>query len=151
MTITTPLTSKAERRQPDSPLPTRIDGDVRGTPRVILRLEAAIILVAALVAYAQVGSGWILFAVLFLIPDLSMLGYLLGRRIGAAVYNVGHSYILPAALGSYGYLAADRLAVSVALIWIAHIGFDRLIGYGLKYATAFHHTHLGLGQKKPPG
>jgi len=133
-----------------TPLPNRIDGDVRGIPRLILQLEAAIVLVAALIVYAQVGSGWILFAVLFLIPDLSMLGYLIDRRMGAAIYNIGHSYILPAALGSYGYLAADRLAVSVALIWIAHIGFDRLIGYGLKYATAFHHTHLGLGQKNHP-
>ena len=124
-------------------------GDVRGAPNLILRVEAAIILLAATIIYSQIGIGWILFVVLFLVPDLTMLGYLVNRRMGAAVYNAGHTYILPAALGSYGYLSGGHIAISVALIWIAHIGFDRVLGYGLKYTTAFHHTHLGLGSRTP--
>jgi len=124
-------------------------GDVRGAPNLILRMEAAVVVLAATIIYSQIGNGWILFVVLFLVPDLTMLGYLVNRRIGAAVYNAGHAYILPAALGGYGYLSGGHIAISVALIWIAHIGFDRVLGYGLKYTTAFHHTHLGLGSKQP--
>jgi hypothetical protein len=83
-----------------------------------------------------------MFAVLFLVPDISMLGYLGGRKLGAAVYNVSHTYILPAALGAYGLFQLQPFALAVALIWIGHIGFDRLLGFGLKYETAFGHTHL---------
>lgn len=118
-------------------------GAATGTPRLILRLEAASVMVAALAAYARVGEGWLTFAVLFLVPDLSMLGYLGGRKLGAAAYNAGHSYLLPAALGAIGLGLSQPPLVGIALIWIAHIGFDRLLGYGLKYPTAFGHTHLG--------
>jgi hypothetical protein len=143
-TMTTPTSGSR-----DPALPGRQDGDVRGGPKVILRLEGALVLAVASFIYDQIGSGWALFAILFLVPDVSMLGYLLGRRIGAAIYNSCHNYILPTALGSYGYFAANHIAISVALIWIAHIGFDRLVGYGLKYGSAFRHTHLGLGPNHP--
>lgn len=119
-------------------------GVVHGAPRLLLRLEGAAVLAAASVAYAQVGGGWGLFALLFLAPDLSMLGYLAGRRAGAAVYNLGHSYLAPGALGAAGLALELPMLMSIALIWVAHIGFDRAVGYGLKYATAFKHTHLGL-------
>ncbi len=128
--------------------PLQKGGYVQGGPKLILRLEGALVLAAASAAYTHVGSGWMLFAVLFLVPDLSMLGYLIGRRVGAVVYNLGHSYILPAALGAWGVVDGQALAMSVALIWIAHIGFDRLAGYGLKYAAAFQHTHLGQAGRK---
>lgn len=72
-----------------------------------------------------------------------MLGYLAGRKAGAAIYNVGHIYLLPMALAGIGLLADMPIAISIGLIWIAHIGFDRLVGYGLKYDDAFKHTHLG--------
>jgi hypothetical protein len=117
-------------------------GVAAGAPRIILRLEGAVVLAAAALAYARIGGGWAMFAVLFLAPDVFMLGYLGGRRIGAAVYNAGHTYIAPAALAAYGVFQAQPLALEIALIWIAHIGFDRLLGYGLKYQTAFGHTHL---------
>lgn len=88
------------------------------------------------------GSWW-LFGLLLLAPDVSMLGYLAGRGVGAAVYNVFHSYPLPAVLGGFGLLAGAPLAVAVALVWFAHIGMDRMLGYGLKYGTGFKDTHLG--------
>ena len=119
-------------------------GFVTAAPKAILRLEGATVLAAALAAYAQVGTGWALFALLFLVPDVSMLGYLLGRRIGAAAYNLGHSYVLPLILAASSYLPAQHHLLALALIWVAHIGLDRLLGYGLKYATAFGHTHLGM-------
>ena len=127
-----------------TPVAQRTDGFVSGAPGVILRLEGAAVLAAAALAYAQVGQGWKVFAILFLVPDLSMLGYLFGPRVGAAAYNTAHSYILPAALGASGALLHQPYAIAGALIWIAHVGFDRLLGYGLKYSTAFGHTHLGL-------
>lgn len=88
------------------------------------------------------GGSWILFVLLLLAPDLSMLGYLAGSRIGAAIYNAFHTYALPVILAAYGLLEGSSLAVSMALIWLAHIGVDRLLGYGLKYASGFTDTHL---------
>jgi hypothetical protein len=123
-------------------------GVVAGSARAILRLEGAVVLAAASIAYAEIGRGWVLFALLFLVPDISMLGYLGGRKLGAAVYNVGHTYVLPAALAAYGLLQSQPLALAVALIWIGHIGFDRLLGFGLKYETAFGHTHLSEAPRR---
>jgi hypothetical protein len=120
------------------------EGVVTAAPKAILRLEGAAVLAAASAAYAQVGTGWVLFALLFLVPDVSMLGYLIGRRFGAVTYNLGHSYILPVTLGALGVVLSQPLSVALSLIWVAHIGFDRMLGYGLKYTTAFGHTHLGV-------
>lgn len=127
-----------------SPLaPSPLVGAVQGGVRQTLRLEAAALLAVSLTAYAHLGGGWGLFALLFLVPDLSMLGYLAGSRIGALAYNAAHSYGAPIALGALSMgLHAPYLA-PVALIWSAHIAFDRLLGYGLKYASAFGDTHLG--------
>lgn len=119
-------------------------GAVVGTPRLLLRAEGAAMLAAACFAYAQLGGGWGLFAALFLVPDVSMLGYLVNPRIGAAAYNVGHSYLSPAVLGLLGAAFAMPALLPLACIWGAHIGFDRAVGYGFKYATGFKHTHLGL-------
>jgi Domain of unknown function (DUF4260) len=118
------------------------NGTVTGAPKIILQLEAAGASAAAVTAYAWNGGGWLMFALLFLVPDFSMLGYLGGRGLGAAIYNLGHTYMLPAALAAYGLYQSQPLALDIALIWIAHIGFDRLLGFGLKYQTAFWHTHL---------
>ena len=127
-----------------------VGGAVSGAPGLILRLEGAAAMTAALAAYARFGEGWAVFAVLFLVPDLSMLGYFGGRKLGAAAYNAGHSYLIPAALGALGLILSQPALVGIALIWIAHIGFDRMLGYGLKYDTAFGRTHLGVrGQDDP--
>ena len=76
-------------------------------------------------------------------PDVSFLGYLGGPRVGALTYNAAHSTIGPIALLSAGALTDSELVVSLALIWAAHIGLDRAIGYGLKYGAGFGFTHLG--------
>lgn len=77
-----------------------------------------------------------------------MLGYLVNKRIGAALYNAGHSYLGPAMLAALGAAIDARTLLLGACIWAAHVGFDRFLGYGLKYATAFGDTHLGKkGQK----
>ena len=112
-------------------------------PRVLLRLEGAAVLALAVAGYRASGGNWWLFALLLLAPDLAVLGYLAGNRVGAATYNLVHTYVLPLALLGYGLWGASPLALSLALIWLAHIGMDRTVGYGLKYATAFKDTHLG--------
>lgn len=92
--------------------------------------------------YADEGFGWLAFALLVLAPDLAMVGYAAGRQVGAVVYDVAHTEALPIALGVAGLLATEAVPVQLALIWLVHIGADRLLGYGLKYPTAFGDTHL---------
>lgn len=121
------------------------DGTVRGAPLWLLRAEGAAALAGAAWAYGQTGMGWWLFAALILVPDLSMLGYLRDARLGAATYNLAHTYLAPLALLALGWAAAQPVAVGVALIWAAHVGMDRAVGYGLKYARGFRATHLSAG------
>ena len=119
----------------------RRGGFVAGGPRVLLRLEALAALGGVAAWYQAQGAGWLVFGILFLAPDLSMLGYLAGRRIGAVCYNAAHSY-----LGPIGLIAAAQVEPQLlpfGLIWAAHVAFDRALGYGLKYGTAFGDTHLG--------
>ena len=111
-------------------------------PRRLLHLEGLAALTGALALYFDAGFGWLLLVVLFLAPDLSMLGYLGGPRMGALAYDLVHTYVGPVALGLVGVLGDVDTASQVALIWLAHIGMDRLLGYGLKYPTAFKDTHL---------
>lgn len=108
----------------------------------LLRAEGAAILGLALYLYADAGAGWWLFALLILAPDLSMAGYLRGPRLGAIFYNAAHTYIAPAVAWFALDLAGSPLALPVALVWAAHIGLDRLLGYGLKFPDSFRRTHL---------
>jgi hypothetical protein len=108
----------------------------------MLRAEGAAVLVTALVAYWQLGGNWWLFLLLILAPDLSALGYLAGPRLGAMSYNIVHTYALPILIGLLSYFASPHLLPFVA-IWLAHIGGDRLLGYGLKDPGSFGQTHLG--------
>jgi Domain of unknown function (DUF4260) len=116
--------------------------NVVGGPRILLRLEAVAAAAAAVAAYAHLGGDWAMFAALFLVPDLSMLGYLVNPRVGATAYNTAHTYLLGAALAGVGLWLCSHGLLLVATISCAHVGFDRALGYGLKYATAFGDTHL---------
>ncbi|MFO0624576.1 MAG: DUF4260 domain-containing protein [Polyangiales bacterium] len=121
----------------------RSTGATLGAPRTLLRVEGAVTLAVAVALYRHLGGTWGTFAALFLVPDLSMLGYLAGPRVGAAVYNAGHTLLGPALLAIVARVTDTPAALLVALIWAAHVGFDRAAGYGLKYARGFGHTHLG--------
>ena len=116
---------------------------VSGAPRILLRVEGAAVAVTAVILYARIGLSWWLFAILFLAPDLTFLGYLGGARPGAFVYNAAHTLIGPLLLAAAGLLLPAHMLVALALIWIAHIGFDRMLGYGLNYGAGFAFTHLG--------
>lgn len=109
----------------------------------VLRAESAAALLAAVAFYGLNNFGWALFAICFLLPDLSMLGYLAGPQKGAAAYNAVHTYAVPLLLGVTSALTSTAIGVAIATIWFAHIAFDRMLGYGLKYRTGFKDTHLG--------
>jgi hypothetical protein len=109
----------------------------------LLRLEGLAVFLAAVSAYSWLGGSWPLFALLLLAPDLAMLGYRFGPAFGAAAYNAVHSYLAPAALGAAGLALGAPITQALALIWIAHIGLDRALGFGLKYASGLGDTHLG--------
>jgi hypothetical protein len=107
-----------------------------------------LVLVLATYLYARGGHSWVVFAALFFLPDISFTAYLAGPRVGAAVYNVAHSHVGPLLLAVV--LLTTGVTLGSALIWAAHVGFDRTLGYGLKYPTAFADTHLGrIGKPKP--
>ena len=118
-------------------------GAVTGAVALALRLEGGLVLVGAVLAYSRFGAGWLIFAALFLAPDISMAAYGFGPRVGAAGYNLVHTYLSPAFLALIGFAFGLPVLYGLALIWTAHIGADRLLGYGLKYPSAFRDTHLG--------
>jgi hypothetical protein len=118
-------------------------GATVGTVRVMLRLEGLCVLVTALVAYSKLGFDWGTFTLFFLAPDVSLVAYLAGANTGAVAYNLAHSYIGAIACLAAGLLLASPVALGAGIIWCAHIGFDRALGYGLKYSTGFRFTHLG--------
>jgi len=111
-------------------------------PRWLLHLEGASMFVLAILLYRAGHFSWGLCALLFLAPDLFMLGYLIDATWGAAFYNLAHTYVGPVALLLLSFaLPAPQLA-PFGLIWLGHLGFDRMLGFGLKYPTFFKDTHL---------
>jgi uncharacterized protein DUF4260 len=118
-------------------------------PVVLQRLEGGVMLLLSLLLYAKLGDSWLLYALLILAPDLFMAGYLRGPRAGAALYNLGHTWLLPGILAVTGILGGVEPAAALATIWLGHIGADRLMGYGLKLETSFQDTHLGrIGRRR---
>ena len=116
-------------------------------PRTFLRIEGLAVLGLTLTTYFSMnGPVWLLVA-LALAPDLSMIGYLAGPRIGSLSYNLVHTYTSPLVLGALGAWADIRIVLLAALIWGGHIGADRLVGYGLKFESGFKDTHLST---QPP-
>lgn len=132
-------------------------------PEHVLRLEGAALLAVTTAAYATLPAylalqphqtatapGWWTFAALFFVPDVSMLGYLAGPARGALLYNLAHTTTLPALLLLAGASLHAPFAIAAAVIWLAHIGFDRMAGYGLKHTSSFGDTHLGrIGKPRP--
>ena len=117
-------------------------GVIERLPRVLLHAEGVAVATGATVLYFDAGHPWWLFLALALAPDLSMIGFAAGARVGAATYDAVHTYALPVALAVVGVAAGIDGAVAIGLVWLAHIGVDRALGYGLKYPTGFKDTHL---------
>lgn len=126
-----------ERTQPAAGVP------AMSMPRIMLHLEGLGLLASVVVLYAYQGYSWLAFFLLLLAPDLAAIGYLAGPRIGAVAYNLVHTIIGPLVVGLAGLVGDSDLAMQAALIWMAHIGMDRAVGYGLKYTEGFKMTHMG--------
>jgi len=116
---------------------------VSGKPRWFLRLDGLVVLAATVILFAGEHQHWWLYPALVLVPDVSMVGYLRDLKVGAFIYNVGHSYLAPAALTFTGWRTQSGLTLALGLIWLGHVGLDRALGYGLKYDEGFACTHLG--------
>jgi len=114
----------------------------------LLRLEGLAVGVISALLYARTGASWWLFAALWLAPDLAILGYYLGPCRGSRVYNAAHTYIVPLTLGVCGLLFHAVALLPLALIWVNHIGVDRMMGYGLKFSNGFDWTHLGVRKRR---
>ena len=124
-------------------------GSASGGVRTLLRLEGLALFLGMTLLYGVWDGSWWLYAILFLAPDLSFAGYLAGPKAGAVIYNTAHSYMAPMTLMTTGFTLSSPLVLSTAMIWLAHIGFDRTLGYGLKYFAGFGFTHLGrIGKAK---
>ncbi len=111
----------------------------------ILRWEGVGYFVLALALYYVTGFSWMQFGIWFFLPDIAILAYLFANTtIGAYCYNATHSSVGAALVGIFGVLSGSLLFQQIGLIWFAHIGFDRALGYGLKYRLGFRVTHLGV-------
>ena len=115
---------------------------IASLPAVLLRLEGVAVFFGAIALYISQGASGLLFGLLLFAPDLSMVGYRINPRVGSFTYNAFHTYALPASLMALALAARWTLGMHIALIWFAHIGMDRMLGFGLKYPTAFKDTHL---------
>jgi hypothetical protein len=122
-----------------------------GGVKTLLRIEGVTLFVGMTVLYGVWGGSWWIYAALFFVPDLSLLAYLAGPKAGAAAYNAMHTYMLPLVLSFVGFGMAMPLTLSIAMIWMAHIGIDRALGLGLKYDVGFGFTHLGRIGKAAAG
>jgi len=107
-----------------------------------LRIEGVVLVAAALAVYLHLGYSVVALIALLAAVDLSLAGFLAGPRAGTLIYNLAHTTALPLILGATGVLTDGSIPVQVALAWLAHIGVDRALGFGLKYPSAFNDTHL---------
>ena len=119
------------------------DGSVTGAPRRWLQLEGATLLVGSLVAFSTTHRSWWLVPLVLLLPDIFVAGYLGGSRVGAHLYNMAHATPLPVLLVGFGWWQLRSTVLVLGLVWLSHIGMDRMLGFGLKYSDRFQHTHLG--------
>ena len=123
---------------------TRTDKPVTLTlPRLLLHLEGLAVFLAAIALYiTQIQGAWWLFLLLLFLPDVSMLGYALNPKLGAITYNLVHTYTTPILLGALALVIGWQTGELLAVMLLAHIGMDRTLGYGLKYAEGFKVTHF---------
>jgi hypothetical protein len=108
-----------------------------------LKLEALGLLLLSLFLFNLLPFSWWWYLGLFFAPDISMLGYTAGNKVGAFCYNLFHHILLAVAVYLLGfYMQLDWLQAAGAIL-LGHLAFDRILGYGLKYITGFKFTHLG--------
>lgn len=108
-----------------------------------IRLEELALTIFAFFLFKETGYAWWWFPVWFFAPDLSMLGYLVNRKVGAITYNLLHHRAIAIAFYLFGWVSISPLFAAIGMVLLGHASFDRIFGYGLKYFSGFHDTHLG--------
>jgi len=111
-------------------------------PKILLHIEGGIVLLFSLFMYHYLDGGWRIFFLLLLVPDISLLGYLANDRTGSTSYNLFHFYLTPFVLALSGIFLEKPNLILYGLIWLAHIGMDRVLGLGLKYPEGRKITHF---------
>jgi hypothetical protein len=109
----------------------------------LIKLEEFFLFLLSIYLFNQLDYSWWLYALLFLAPDLGMIGYLINPRVGALTYNLLHHKAIAVALFLIGVGLSVPLMQLAGVIILGHSSADRVLGYGLKYPDAFRHTHLG--------
>jgi len=110
--------------------------------KTLLKSEEVIQFLAAIYLFSQLNFAWWWFPALILIPDVSMIGYLVNPAVGAVLYNVAHHKGLGIVVGILGLMTGNQTLMLAGIILFAHSSMDRMLGYGLKYADSFKHTNL---------
>ncbi|MFA5895251.1 MAG: DUF4260 domain-containing protein [Candidatus Shapirobacteria bacterium] len=110
---------------------------------ILLRLEGAAIFLLSLWFYQKTGGTWLQFGILLLLPDITIVAYKWGNKVGAIVYNLVHTYSLTLMMMIWGWFLQDKFVMSLGIAFTAHIAIDRFLGFGLKHFTGFRDTHLG--------
>lgn len=118
-------------------------GIVGGLPAKFLKVDSVALFAFSVWLFLTQGIDWWWFLILLLVPDVFMVGYAVSAKLGAILYNVGHSVFPGLALIALGFTLNSHWAVAIGAIWLGHVGMDRALGYGLKYHDSFNHTHLG--------
>lgn len=109
----------------------------------LLKSEELLQFVGAIALFSTLAYAWWVLPALLFVPDVSMLGYLVSPRLGAITYNVGHHKGLAVVVALAGFFLQVPALELTGVVLFAHSAFDRLLGYGLKHADSFKHTHLG--------
>ena len=111
-------------------------------PNVLLRLEGIAALAGSIALYSYFGGELLPFVLLFLLPDLALLGYIANARLGGLAYNTVHTYLVPALILALGLLTNTPALAQIACIWFGHISMDRMLGLGLRYLNSTKETHF---------
>ena len=112
--------------------------------KISLKLEEAMMFALSLLLFHQLHYSWMWFWILFLSPDLGMLGYLVNTKVGAVSYNAFHHKGIAILIFIIGFYFKVMELEFVGILLFSHSSFDRMLGYGLKYNDSFQNTHLGL-------
>ncbi len=111
--------------------------------KTLIKIEEMLLAFFAFYLFLSLDYAWWWFLILLLTPDLSMLGYLFGPKVGAWMYNLAHHKGVACALFVLGSYLQVQWPQLVGAIILSHSSLDRVFGYGLKYVDSFQHTHLG--------
>ncbi|MFM9989638.1 DUF4260 domain-containing protein [Flavobacterium sp.] len=111
--------------------------------KTIIKLEELGLFLFGIYLFNQLNYAWWWFLVLILVPDFSMIGYLINNKTGAFLYNLFHHRAIAIFVYLMGIYFSNDVIQLAGIILFSHSSMDRMLGYGLKYEKGFKFTHLG--------